>query len=81
MADPKLRQVITFCRKRYLEYQDYRPALAAAYVTIMNRAIDVELRTVSVTAISLFLSRKQKDPELNAACRDVSAHMGVPPPA
>jgi hypothetical protein len=81
MADRKLRQVIAFCRQRYLEYRDYRPTLAAAYITIMNQAIDVELRTGSVTAITLFLSRPRKDPDLGTACNDVKAHMGVPPEA
>lgn len=79
MTNPKLRQVIAFCRKRYLEYQDYRPDLAGAYITIMNQAIDVELRTGSVTAISLFLSRQRTDRDLLTACHDVSAHMSVPP--
>jgi hypothetical protein len=77
MPNQQIREIIAFSLKRYHENREIDTGLANAYMTIMNRAIDMQLGAGSISAIVHFLNRSRTDRDMTKACKDVLWHLGT----
>lgn len=75
----QLKPIMAFSTKRYLETRQQEPALAAAHLSIHNKAQDIQDGAGFPGDLIRFLNAKHTNKDLTKACAEVLEHLGRPP--